>query len=456
MKMDRQLLADYFENGSETAFREVVARYINLVYATAVRLVDGDTHLAEDVTQTVFADLARLAGTLSADVMLGGWLHRRACHVAATLMRGIRRRQNRERQAADMISPQTHSEAEKMVPLLDDAIDRLKAADRAAIVLRFFENRDLRSIGEALGSNEDAVQKRISRALDKLRTMLSRRGVQASTSALIVLLTAQGAAAAPAGLASVVSGAALAGAASSAGLTLTILKYMAVSKIKMVIGAVLVACVGTSLVIEQQAHSRLRQRNQALRQEVDKLTQQANESHAMQVSESGKLAPGDERGKIGDKIAELRQQTGQLGALQAENRRLMAGAGESDTPEEAEFKEQTMMQAEHIKQWGLSFRMYAMNHDSQLPATFDQAASMRKNQDLSDFDTNRFEITHKGSLASLTNGGMILFRETQAKRSPKGEWVKIYGLADGSVQTITKKAEGDFEAYEKQFIPAAH
>jgi hypothetical protein len=100
--------------------------------------------------------------------------------------------------------------------------------------------------------------------------------------------------------------------------------------------------------------------------------------------------------------------------------------------------------------------MYAMNHDSQLPATFDQAASMRKNQDLSDFDTNRFEITHKGSLASLTNGGMILFRETQAKRSPKGEWVKIYGLADGSVQTITKKAEGDFEAYEKQFIPAAH
>jgi len=56
------LLAEYVTKGSEPAFREVVARYINLVYATAVRLVDGDTHRAQDVTQMVFSDLARLAG----------------------------------------------------------------------------------------------------------------------------------------------------------------------------------------------------------------------------------------------------------------------------------------------------------------------------------------------------------------------------------------------------------
>ena len=52
--------------------------------------MNGDTHLAEDVTQTVFADLAKLAPTLSSDVMLGGWLHRHACFVAGKILRGAK------------------------------------------------------------------------------------------------------------------------------------------------------------------------------------------------------------------------------------------------------------------------------------------------------------------------------------------------------------------------------
>jgi len=89
MTDSRKLLEDYVENGSETAFRELVSRYINLVYSTAVRLVDSDTHLAEDVVQTVFMDLARQARALSKDVMLGGWLHRHTCFVAAKAMRSM-------------------------------------------------------------------------------------------------------------------------------------------------------------------------------------------------------------------------------------------------------------------------------------------------------------------------------------------------------------------------------
>src|SRR6266496_3543447 len=96
----QQLLAQYAESGSETAFRELVTRYVDLVYSAAVRLVNGDTHLAEDVTQTVFADLARMARTLSREVMLGGWLHRHTCFVASKTMRGERRRQICYRQAA--------------------------------------------------------------------------------------------------------------------------------------------------------------------------------------------------------------------------------------------------------------------------------------------------------------------------------------------------------------------
>jgi DNA-directed RNA polymerase specialized sigma24 family protein len=72
MTDSQQLLAEYAKSGSESAFRELATRYFGLVYSTALRLVGGDTHLAEDVAQTVFSDLARKAQALSSAVMLGG------------------------------------------------------------------------------------------------------------------------------------------------------------------------------------------------------------------------------------------------------------------------------------------------------------------------------------------------------------------------------------------------
>src|ERR1035437_9669098 len=121
------LLAEYVKDGSEPAFRELVTRYVDLVYSAAVRLVEGDRHLAEDVAQTVFADLARLARSFPTGVMLGGWLHRHTCYVAATLLRGERRRRARERQAVEMNALQDHSEANLalLAPLLDEAINQL-------------------------------------------------------------------------------------------------------------------------------------------------------------------------------------------------------------------------------------------------------------------------------------------------------------------------------------------
>jgi hypothetical protein len=85
--------------------------------------------------------------------------------------------------------------------VLDDVINRLGTEDRAAILLRFSEQRDLRSIGEVLGSNEDAAQKRVARALEKLRGLLQQRGIAFSAAALATVLTAEAVTAAPAGLA---------------------------------------------------------------------------------------------------------------------------------------------------------------------------------------------------------------------------------------------------------------
>src|SRR5438094_662091 len=106
----QRLLAEYAGKGSEQAFRELVTAYIDLVYATALRWVSNHSQLAEDVTQTVFVDLARKARSLPANVMLGGWLHRHTCFVASKTMRCERRRQARERQAVEMNALEDPSE----------------------------------------------------------------------------------------------------------------------------------------------------------------------------------------------------------------------------------------------------------------------------------------------------------------------------------------------------------
>ena len=148
------LLAEYARNGSEEAFRELLARYINLVYSAAIRLVGDNAHLAQDVAQTVFLDLARSARSLPAGVVLGGWLHRHTCFVARNLLRAERRRQRRERQAVEMNAHPNHLDAElaQVAPILDEAINQLGEEDRAAILLRFFEHLEFRSIGESIGS----------------------------------------------------------------------------------------------------------------------------------------------------------------------------------------------------------------------------------------------------------------------------------------------------------------
>jgi hypothetical protein len=156
-------------------------------------------------------------------------------------MRNERRRQNRERQAAEMNTLQDNPEGqfERIAPLLDEAINQLGASDRAAIVLRFFEHRDLRAVGVALGSNEDAAQKRVSRAVEKLRGHFARRGIVASSTVIASVIAAHAVHAAPAGLASAVTTASLAGAAGSSSFSLasTLTKTMLMKKTTIIVSA---------------------------------------------------------------------------------------------------------------------------------------------------------------------------------------------------------------------------
>ena len=203
MTDDEQLLRQFAEECSESAFGELVTRYIDLVYSAVLRALNGDVHLAQDVTQTVFMDLARKARSLPRGVVLAGWLHRHTCYTAATAVRTERRRRTREQTAMEMRALDANRELswERIAPFLDAALNELSSPDRHALVLRFFQRQDFRAVGSALGMSEDSAQKRVSRALEKLRRALSRRGVTLTATALASVLATQPVTAAPAGLA---------------------------------------------------------------------------------------------------------------------------------------------------------------------------------------------------------------------------------------------------------------
>src|SRR6266704_5070504 len=102
MTLDAELLRRYADVQSEDAFAELVRRHVDLVYSATLRQTNGDAHLAQDVAQSVFTDLARKARSLAQSVVLSGWLYQATRFAAAKAMRTERRRSTREQEAAAM------------------------------------------------------------------------------------------------------------------------------------------------------------------------------------------------------------------------------------------------------------------------------------------------------------------------------------------------------------------
>jgi len=309
------LLAEYVKNSSESAFGELVSRYVNLVHSTALRMVGGDTHLAEDVAQTVFLDLARKAPRFPGGVVLGGWLHRHTCYVACKTVRAERRRQARERHAVEMNALNDDSTAglDQLAPILDDAICHLGAPDRAAVVLRFFEQRDFRSLGEELGSSEDAARMRVNRALQKLHLLLKRRGLALSAATLGTALGNEAIRAAPAGLAGSITSALLAGGPAGAGAVCTFIKLLTMTKMKLgLIGTIVVVAAGIHLVADRESRARMRTENDSLRSQLEPVNQLVAENDRL----SNLLSQANGAKSLGgEQMAELLRLRGEVGRL---------------------------------------------------------------------------------------------------------------------------------------------
>jgi len=315
MPDDATLLRLYAQNHSERDFAELVRRHLNLVYSAALRQVNGDTHLAQDVTQLVFTDLARKAAELTHHRVLAGWLFTSTRFAAAKLVRTEQRRRNREQEAQLMQElsapdPSAPLDWARARPVLDEALSELSEPDRAAILLRYFEGRDFAQVGASLSLSDNAARMRVDRAIDKLRTLLERRGLTSTAGALALALANQAVVAAPAGLAATVTGSALAGA-TVGGVTTATVTFMSLTKLQLaLVGTVLLTGAGAYLAQEQH-HAALRDELAGLQQEHREVAdlRQANQELEKATAEVEQLRVSDmELAQLRDEAAKVQDQ----------------------------------------------------------------------------------------------------------------------------------------------------
>ena len=326
---DLDLLGQYTSENSQDAFAAVVQRHLDLVYSAALRQVRSP-QLAEEVVQSVFTDLARNAHRLAPDTILSAWLYQVTRRTAIDVVRREARRQLHEQTAAEMnvlnatVSDWTHIE-----PLLDEAMHALDETDRAAVLLRYFENKSLREIGHSLGTSEDAAQKRVSRAVERLREFFARRGVAIGASGLVVGISAHAVQAAPVGLsAAVAATAALAGTTLVTTTTATATKAIAMTTLqKTLVTMTIAAAVGAGIYQTQRASS-LRQQVELLREQqaplVDELAQLRADNALLRIARADtSVALSSERLR---ELLRLRNEVGMLRRQQRELERVVAAA----------------------------------------------------------------------------------------------------------------------------------
>ena len=252
---------------------------------------------------------------------MSSWLFQATRLTANNFLRGESRRRAREQEAymQSTLNEPADEAWPRIAPLLDRAVETLGEADRRAILLRFYEGRNLRDVGAVLGASEDAAKKRVNRAVEKLRKFFTKRGVILPATTLTAALAANSVQAAPAGLAAAVSAAASAGIAVTAStLIAATTKTIAMTTFqKIAVTAVLTVAIGAGIYQAKQAHdarnsvAKLQAEQTPMAMEIARLQAEANKLSELLAGTK------DQKQLTQAQFNELLKLRGQMGVKQA-------------------------------------------------------------------------------------------------------------------------------------------
>lgn len=273
---DSHLLRAYAERKVEAAFTELARRHTDFVYSAAIRMV-RDPHLAEDVTQAVFIALAKQASNLAERPTLVGWLHRTAQNIAAQTVRSIERRRAREQKAVamnELNSSSPEASWEQIESHLDAALGELTASDRDAVLLRYFKKKSATEMADILGISDEAAQKRLNRAVEKLRKCFAKRKITVGAAGLTALIAANAVQSAPAALSATLAAGAFGGTAAAPPLVAATTQIIAMTTIHKTLIAVIIALLAGASIYKTHQAAQLRQQIRALQQQQAPLAQE--------------------------------------------------------------------------------------------------------------------------------------------------------------------------------------
>jgi RNA polymerase sigma factor (sigma-70 family) len=187
---DAELVTRFLNSkeGSEAAFQVLIHRHGPMVLGVCRRVL-GDEHAAEDAFQTTYLILVKKAGRLRECSRLANWLYGVALRVASKeKARGLRRRSVERQAAARTGRPQGDPDQAELRCVIDEEIGRLPERYRLPMVLCHLEGLRHDEVARRLGCPVGTVESRLSRARERLRTRLARRGLAPSASALATVL----------------------------------------------------------------------------------------------------------------------------------------------------------------------------------------------------------------------------------------------------------------------------
>jgi RNA polymerase sigma factor (sigma-70 family) len=253
---DGQLLHAFITHNDAAAFQALVQRHGPMVLGVCRRILRHQQD-AEDAFQATFLVLVRKASSVKPRELVANWLHGVAYHTALKARAVIAKRKMRERQVPEMPEPQAAKPDDwhDLEPLLDEALAGLPDKYRLPILLCDIEGKSIKEATGQLGWPQGTLAGRLARGRKLLARRLSQRGVVLSGAALAIVLaenvalatlptslvsaTVQAASALAVGKTVIASGVSV----NVVALTEGVLKAMMLSKLKAILGVVLVVSI---------------------------------------------------------------------------------------------------------------------------------------------------------------------------------------------------------------------